>query len=73
MADKQYIVIPLSQGVRGVTLEDTDLWGLVNALNHGIDDGYFKDNEEWAKVTVNRLQALRGIPDQLGKERDAGL
>jgi len=60
----KYILTQLGGG-QGYTLEDTDLWGLDCALEHGLQDGYFKDNEEWARNMSNRIKKLRGmeVPD----------
>jgi len=67
MTTKQYMITVLGGG-RGYTLEDTDLWGLLCALEHGLLDGYFENegisfNRDWAKAMVNRLQILRGLED----------
>lgn len=55
---KQYILTVLGGG-QGYTLSDADLWGLECALQHGLQDGYFTDNAEWAKGMADRLIKLR--------------
>jgi len=55
---KKYILTILSGGP-GYTLDDKDLWGLETALEHGLQDGYFKENEEWAKTMLERIKRLR--------------
>ena len=57
-------------------LEDTDIWGLESALYHGLQDGYFTDNKEWAEAMAERLSKLREAgasedPDQAEKDRQA--
>ncbi len=47
------------------SLQDTDLWGLENALQHGLQDGYLKDNEEWAKSMLERISKLREKPEEI--------
>jgi len=39
--------------------KDTDLWGLDCALQHGLQDGYFKDNKAWAEDMRNRINQMR--------------
>lgn len=51
----------LSLPVEGPTLNDVDLWGLQEALQHGLRDGCFVDNAEWAKGMVDRLTNLRAM------------
>jgi hypothetical protein len=50
-----------------LTFRDTDLWGLSCALEHGIRDGYFKDNVEWAQGMAKKIDQarseLRGVAD----------
>jgi len=55
---KKFVLTILSGGP-GYTLEDNDLWGLETALEHGLQDGYFKENEEWAKKMLGRIKRLR--------------
>lgn len=62
---KQFVLTILSGGP-GYTLEDTDLWGLECALEHGLQDGYFKDNEEWARGMQEKIRNLRNH----GREQD---
>jgi hypothetical protein len=62
LSGKQYVLTVLGGG-KGFTLADTDLWGLLTALNHGLDDGYFKDNLQWAEGMIERLNTLRGGSD----------
>lgn len=38
---------------------DNDLWGLQNAIQHCIDNGYFKENEEWAEAMLDHIRVLR--------------
>jgi len=40
-------------------LNDTDLWGIQNALVHGIGSHYFDDNLEWAKGMLERIGEMR--------------
>ena len=40
-------------------LQDTDLWGLECALEHGLQDGYLVENQEWAKGMLERIRTLR--------------
>jgi len=46
-------------GGQGYTLEDTDLWGLECALEHGLQDGYLEDNREWAESMLEKIKKLR--------------
>jgi len=64
MANK--FILTVLGGGPGYTLEDTDLWGLENALEHGLQDGYLKDNEEWAKGMLEKIRKLRNH----GREQD---
>ncbi len=57
MAEK-YILTVLGGGP-GFTLTDSDMWGIECALQHSIDDGYMKDNAEWAKNMLERVRVLR--------------
>jgi hypothetical protein len=59
MTTKKYMLAGL-EGGRGIILEDTDLWGLVCALEDSLSGGYFKGEWEWARAMVDKLQALRG-------------
>jgi hypothetical protein len=43
----------------GTILQDTDLWGLQCALIHGINDGYFKENKDWAERMVELIDSYR--------------
>ena len=47
-------------GGPGYTLEDTDLWGLLCALNHCLQNGYGKENEEWYRSMISKIEILRG-------------
>ena len=48
------------EGARsGLTLSDTDAWGLQSALIHGQQDGYFDDNKEWAEAMLQRVNKFR--------------
>ena len=58
MSEKKYILARIGGG-RGYTLTDQDLWGLRDALYHGIDSGYFKDNKEWAESMKDKINKLR--------------
>lgn len=67
------VIMTVIGGGPGYTLEDTDLWGLQCALEHGIGDSYFKDNLEWANSMLERIQKLREPVDfslnaELGKD-----
>ena len=59
VSNKKYGIHAFGPQGRGYILWDTDILGLTSALQHGLDDGYFKENEEWAKLMVARLQKLR--------------
>ena len=56
---KYLLQIMVEEGERFIILRDADLWGLRDALQHGIDDGYFKENLEWAQRMVVCLNSLR--------------
>jgi len=43
----------------GLTLSDTDAWGLQSALIHGQQTGYFDDNKEWAEAMLQRINKFR--------------
>lgn len=57
MSDK--FILTMLGGGQGYTLEDTDLWGLECALEHGLQDGYFADNREWAEAMLKKIRKLR--------------
>ena len=59
---KKFLLHQLGGGP-GYTLEDTDLWGLLCALIHGQEDGYFEDNKEWAEGMLDKIRTLRGDED----------
>ncbi len=40
-------------------LNDTDLWGLECALQHGVQDGYFKENPAWAERMLQLIGKIR--------------
>lgn len=46
-------------GGQGYTLDDTDLWGLLTALEHGLTDGYLAPNEDWARGMLEKIRTLR--------------
>ena len=54
----KFILTKLGGG-KGYTLFDSDLWGLRDALYHGIQDGYFKENKEWAEAMAEKINELR--------------
>lgn len=54
----QFILAKMGGG-KGFTLDDADMWGMQNALIHGIQNGYFKDNQEWAAKMLYRITSLR--------------
>jgi hypothetical protein len=60
----KFILTKLGGG-EGYTLTDNDLWGLRDALYHGIDSGYLKDNEKWAKGMIEKISDLRSNEDKL--------
>ncbi len=43
-----------------IPFNDTDLWGLECAMSHGLADGYFLENKEWALAMLARLHEMRG-------------
>lgn len=55
-----HIVLKNEVENRVLLLRDTDLWGIVNALQHSLQDGYAKDNVEW---TENMIAAIDGMRD----------
>lgn len=42
-----------------LTVTDSDLWGLYNALTHGLQDGYFDDNKAWCEQMLERIRRIR--------------
>jgi len=46
-------------GGQGCTLQDTDLWGLECALQHGLQDGDLEENRKWGEDMLQRLRKLR--------------
>ena len=56
--EREYWLLPHDEKA-GMNLTDTDIWGLVCALEHGIRDGYMGQNQEWAKAMSKRLSAMR--------------
>jgi len=49
----------LSHANSGLTLSDADAWGLQSALLHGLQDGYLKENQEWAEAIIKRIDRFR--------------
>uniref|UniRef100_A0A6M3KWJ4 Uncharacterized protein n=1 Tax=viral metagenome TaxID=1070528 RepID=A0A6M3KWJ4_9ZZZZ len=41
------------------TIQDSDLWGIRDALYHGLDDGYLEENRAWAESMLERINQLR--------------
>ncbi len=58
MSDQRYVLARVGGG-KGITITDTDLWGLGSALHAGIQSGYFDDNKEWAEGMTKRISNLR--------------
>ena len=56
---KQFILTQIGGGCTVLNLTDTDLWGLRDALYHGIQDGYFEENKEWAETMAEKINELR--------------
>jgi len=52
-------ILTIIGGGQGYTLEDTDLWGLECALEHGLQDGDLADNREWAESMLEKIKKLR--------------
>jgi hypothetical protein len=53
------VVIATEAKNDGTLLSDSDLWGLSCALQHGIQDGYFKENLEWANKMAGLIDSYR--------------
>ena len=47
----------------GLTLSNTDLWGLRDCLYHCQQDGYLKENKEWGEDMIQRINDFRSRND----------
>lgn len=47
----------------GLTLSDTDLWGLRDCLYHCQKDGYLDENKEWGEGMLQRINDYRSRND----------
>lgn len=54
----------------GITLSDTDLWGLRDCLYHCQQDGYLEENKEWGENMVQRINDFRSRNDPPETEID---
>ena len=53
------LIITVLGGGPGRTWTASDVWGLISALEHGLQDGYLNDNRVWAEQMVLTLGELR--------------